>query len=51
MKKHYLSYLSDIIAQNWDKPALTNYGEDFEYTFGDFAREILRLHTLFACLV
>ena len=47
MKKHYLSYLSDVIARNWDKPALTNYGEELEYTFGDLAREILRLHTLF----
>ena len=47
MKKHYLSYLSDVIAKNWDKPALTNYGEELEYTFGDLAREILRLHTLF----
>ena len=47
MKKHYLAYLSDVIAQNWDKPALTNYGEDLEYTFGDLAREIMRLHTLF----
>ncbi|MBP5290650.1 MAG: AMP-binding protein, partial [Paludibacteraceae bacterium] len=28
-------------------PALTNYGEELEYTFGDLAREILRLHTLF----
>ena len=50
MKRHYLSYLSDVIAGNWDKPALTNYGEEQEYTFGDLAREIMRLHTLFRLL-
>lgn len=50
MKRHYLSYLSDVIAQQWDKPALTNYGDPVEYTFGDLAREILRLHTLFRLL-
>ncbi|MBQ7672810.1 MAG: AMP-binding protein [Paludibacteraceae bacterium] len=50
MKRHYLSYLSDAIAGNWDKPALTNYGEEQEYTFGDLAREIMRLHTLFRLL-
>ena len=50
MKKHYLSYLSEVIAQQWDKPALTNYGDPVEYTFGDLAREILRLHTLFRLL-
>jgi long-chain acyl-CoA synthetase len=42
--------LSDVIAGNWDKPALTNYGEEQEYTFGDLAREIMRLHTLFRLL-
>jgi len=50
MNRHYLSYLSEVIAKNWDKPALTNYGEDLEYSFGDLAREILRLHTLFRLL-
>lgn len=50
MKRHYLAYLNDVIAQNWDKPALTNYGDDQEYTFGDLAREIMRLHTLFGLL-
>ena len=47
MKRHYLSYLNDVIARNWDKPALSNYGEALEYTFGDLARQILKLHTLF----
>ena len=50
MNRHYLSYLSDVIAQKWDKPALTDYGEEREYTFGGLAREILRLHSLFRLL-
>ncbi len=50
MTKHYLTYLSEIIANHWDKPALTNYGEEQEYTFGELAHEILRLHTLFRLL-
>ena len=50
MKRHYLSYLNDVITAGWDKPALTNYADPLEYTFGDMAREIMRLHTLFRLL-
>lgn len=32
---------------HWTEPALSNYGETEEYTFGDLAKEMYRLHTLF----
>ncbi len=47
MQKHYLQYLTDVMAHQWNDPALTDYGENHEYTFGEMAIEMLRLHTLF----
>lgn len=35
---------------HWSEPALSNYGEMDEYTFGDLAKEMKRLHTLFRLL-
>lgn len=50
MQRHYLHYLNDVIYRKWEEPALTNYGSDEEYSFGEMAKEILRLHTLFRLL-
>ena len=50
MTKHYLHYLTDVMTHQWNDAALTDYGEDHEYTFGELAVEMLRLHTLFAQL-
>ena len=47
MNKHYLNYLTDVMAHQWNDPALTDYNENHEYTFGELAIEILRLHVLF----
>ena len=35
------------MTHQWNDAALTDYGEDHEYTFGELAKEMLRLHLLF----
>lgn len=50
MKKHFLHYLNDVMAHQWDDPALTDYNEEQEYTFGELAKEMERLHILFQTL-
>ena len=47
MQKHYLNYLTEVMAHQWNDAALTDYGENHEYTFGELAIEMLRLHVLF----
>ncbi|MBQ1858647.1 MAG: AMP-binding protein [Paludibacteraceae bacterium] len=47
MTKHYLHYLTDVMEHQWNDAALTDYGENHEYTFGELAVEMLRLHVLF----
>lgn len=47
MTKHYLHYLTDVMSHQWNDAALTDYGENHEYTFGELAVEMLRLHVLF----
>ena len=47
MTKHYLQYLTDVMAHQWNDAALTDYNENHEYTFGGLAIEMLRLHVLF----
>ena len=47
MQKHYLNYLTEVMSHQWNDTALTDYGEQHEYTFGELATEMLRLHILF----
>ena len=47
MTKHYLHYLTDVMSHQWNDAALTDYSENHEYTFGELAVEMLRLHVLF----
>ncbi|MBQ7632268.1 MAG: AMP-binding protein [Paludibacteraceae bacterium] len=50
MQRHYLQYLTDVMTMQWDDPALTDYNENHEYTFGQLATQMLRLHVLFEAL-
>ena len=50
MNKHYLNYLTEVMSHQWNDPALTDYNENHEYTFGELAIEMLRLHELFRLL-
>ena len=47
MKKQYLHYLNEIMSHQWDDLALSDYGEETAYTFGQLAEKMLKLHTLF----
>ena len=44
--KHYLSYIEQAIKENWDKPALTNYGAN-TLNYSDVAINIAKLHIIF----
>lgn len=50
MKKQYLHYLNEIMSHQWDDLALSDYGEETSYTFGQLAEKMLKLHTLFKLL-
>ena len=47
MTKHYLQYLTEVMEHQWNDLALSDYNENHEYTFGELAAEMLRLHVLF----
>ena len=47
MTKHYLNYLTSVMSHQWNDAALTDYNENHEYSFGELAIEMLRLHVLF----
>ena len=44
--KHYLSYAFDAIKENWEKPAISNYGAK-TLTYADIAKNIAKLHLFF----
>lgn len=50
MIKHYLSYLQDTVKTQWEKPAITDFDGDCSYTYGEMARKIAELGTLFKSL-
>ena len=47
MQRHYLQYLTDVMSHQWNDAALTDYGENHEYTFGSLAVEMIKLQILF----
>ena len=47
MKKQYLHYLNEIMSHQWDDLALSDYGEETSYTFGQLAEKMLKMQTLF----
>lgn len=50
MQNHYFTYLSNIASRQWRDLALSDYNEPQQYTFGEMAATILRLHQLFKLL-
>ena len=47
MRQHYLNYLTEVMSHQWNDPALTDYNENHEYTFGELATQMIRLQLLF----
>ena len=45
--KHFVSLLNDSVKNNWDLPAVTNFGSN-TYTYGQMAEQIVRYHILFS---
>ena len=44
--KHYLSYIETAIKENWNKPAITNYGAN-TLKYSDVAANVSKLHIMF----
>lgn len=52
IQENFIQIYEKSFRENWDLPALTDYGTDNTFTFGDVAEQIARLHLLFeACRV
>jgi Long-chain acyl-CoA synthetases (AMP-forming) len=47
IKENFIKLYESSFRENWDLPCYTDYGEDINYTYGQVAREIARLHLLF----
>lgn len=47
MKENTIKIFEKSFRENWDLPALTDYGTGKTLTYGDFATQIARLHVLF----
>lgn len=43
--KHFLFYVEEAIKNNWDKPAISNYGAN-TFTFAEVAASVARMHIL-----
>ena len=44
--KHFVSLLNDSVKNNWELPAVTNFGSN-TYTYGQMAEQIAKYHILF----
>ena len=44
--KHFISIFNDSVRQNWNSPAITNFG-GVTYTYAEFAEKIAKYHILF----
>lgn len=52
IKENFIKMYEESFKENWALPALTDYGKNNCFTFGDVAKEIARIHLLFqACQV
>ena len=45
--KTFIKMFEESFSQNFDRPALTDYGTTTSFTYGELAREIAKLHLLF----
>lgn len=45
--RHFLDYLQTTIRRDWKEPAMTDYDDGGEFTYGEMAERIARIHVLF----
>ena len=50
MKHHFLHYMDQVIHNRWRDVAFVDYGEKKQYTHGEVAQQVRRLHKLFRLL-
>lgn len=48
IQQNFIKLYEESFKKNWELPALTDYKEASSYTYGELAREIAKLHLLFA---
>lgn len=44
---HYFTLIQEVMKENWDAPALTDYDGDHSYTYGQVAEQVARLELMF----
>ena len=47
IQKNFIKLYEESFAHNFDLPALSDYTSDVNYTYGEMARQIARLHLLY----
>ena len=47
IRENFIKIYEKSFQENWDLPALTDYGKETSFTFGQMAEEIARIHLLF----
>lgn len=47
IKENFIKIYEESFRENWNLPALTDYGKGTTFTYGDIAVEIARMHLLF----
>ena len=47
IKENFIKLYENSFRESWDLPCYTDYGENTQYTYGQVAEEIARLHLLF----
>ena len=47
IKENFIKLYENSFRENWDLPCYTDYGGDTQYTYGEVAEKIARLHLLF----
>ena len=47
IKENFIKLYENSFKENWDLPCYSDYGEDTNFTYGQVAEEIAKLHLLF----
>lgn len=48
--RHFLDYIQTTIRRDWKEPAMTDYDDGGEFTYGEMAERIARIHVLFKAM-
>lgn len=48
--RHFLDFIQTTIRRDWKEPAMTDYDDGGEFTYGEMAERIARIHVLFKAI-